>query len=302
MNKPWQILKSGDIVDIIAPAGGLTENELTLSADYLKSLGLHPRFSANIFGDDLFCSNAADIRFDYLYEALCAEDSKAIWCLKGGYGTAHLIPKLNTIFPYPAHCKLVIGFSDITVLHLFLNQKWGWSTMHAPLLWESAAKRIDTKSLDILTGLIFGSIKKANFVLKPLNDITIEKIETSVTGGNLTIVQNSIGTVWQMEATGKIVLLEDIDEAPYRIDRALTHLVQADLLSGAKAIVFGTFTNSDDKKITATLEHFAENMNIPVFSLPDVGHGKTNLPMPLGTKATLTMGKQSALECEGGGQ
>jgi len=300
--KKWQPLKKGDIVDIVAPAYGVKER-VERSINYIKSIGLIPRVPEDFHGEDLFCSNNPKARFTHLKNSLHAEDSKAVWCIQGGYGTAHLIPELENISP-PNNAKLVIGFSDITALHIFLNQKWKWCTVHGPVLWQMADKKITRESEEHLIEIIFGKKKEEKFSLIRINNIGSGEIKSTLTGGNATIIQNSIGTIWQLDSKDKIVLLEEIDEEPYRIDRMLTHITQSGIINKASAIIFGDFNSNkieiDDKKVDSLLRNFSEKLQIPVLRIPGVGHTDTNYPVPMGTKTTISLAKEPFLVSQSG--
>lgn len=301
--KKWQKLNKGDVVDLVAPAYGVNEEDLSEAKKYVESLGLIPRTPANIHGSDLFHSNSDEARLKYLKYALYSEDSKAIWCLKGGYGTARLIPELMKLNP-PNKAKLVIGFSDITALHLFLSQEWGWASLHGPVLWQVAKGKIRQESLKRLKKIMFGKEDSQIFELSKLNKISGEEIKSSVIGGNLTLLQSSIGTSWQLDAKNKILLIEEVDEEAYRVDRMLLHMMQAGSFKGVSAIIIGDF-NSENKKLDEERMEkvhlrFAAQFKIPVLRISGVGHTKLNHPLPFGTKAILKLGAKPSLVCESG--
>ncbi len=287
----WRPLFKGDIVDIIAPAHGISDRDISKASEYIKSLGLTPNIPDNLIGEDLFHSNSHDMRLEHLKNALTNNESKAIWCIKGGYGTAHLIPNL-TEMPKPPNAKLLIGFSDITALHIFLNDKWGWNSLHAPILWQMTGDKISNESAKQLEQLIFGNIKEVSLSLISLNNAIISNIKSTVTGGNLTILQNSIGTDWQIDTVGKILLIEEVDEEPYKIDRSLLHLKQAGIFNDVRAIIFGDFNYKNKAKehdaiILELLLNFTELIDAPVFRATGVGHTEINNAIPLGTEATI---------------
>jgi len=288
--KKFSLLKKNDQVSIIAPGYGGTVEDLEKAVGFIKALGLIPHFPADIFGPDLFCSNNDEYRTNHLIDVLINPKINAIWAFRGGYGTSRVIEALKKIKP-PKMPKLVIGYSDITVLHLFLNQHWKWPTLHAPVL-SNIVERVDEQSRAELRKIIFGEQRVAVFDnLVPLN-ITANRrlnIESSVTGGNMSLVQNSIGTDWEIVTKNKIIFLEDIGEKAYRIDRSLNQFSQAGIFHKAKALVFGQFIEDEtQEKIMPTLERFAHSLKIPVLYCDKIGHGKTNMPLPMGTKAQLS--------------
>lgn len=294
-------LHKGDIIDIIAPASkSLDANDIKNIRDFLLSWDLQPRIPENIYGEDLLCANSDEIRFAHLVDALTNAESKAVWCLRGGYGSARLVENLFKL-PTPKHNKLFMGFSDITVLHLFLQQQWGWQTLHTPSARQVAANSIEPENISELRNIIFGKTNSLEFKLMPLNSSAKKpaQINSSITGGNLSLVQTSVGTPWQVDTKNKVVFLEEVDERGYRIDRALQHLKQANIFENVKAVILGDFIDGAEPNgsslINPVLKRFAEETHIPVLSCPGIGHGKENRPLPLGTSVNLQTGENASL-------
>lgn len=291
------ILKPGDAIEIIAPASRCSDKLLKDIKNILESWQLHCIIEPGLFGNDLLCANSDAQRFKALKNALERSDTKAILCARGGYGSMRLIPELYKI--QNATPKLFIGMSDITALHLFLEQQWQWPTLHAAL----ALDKFSEESVDKLKSILFGGIQQLCFSGTALNEAATKTriIETSITGGNLCLVQTSIGTGWQMNGNQKIIFLEEVSERGYRIDRMLEHLSQAQLFSNAEAIIFGDFIDGNEPNgsslIQPVLKRFAENCSIPVIQMPGIGHGAKSYPLPLGTKVTLTLGDNIKLTC-----
>jgi muramoyltetrapeptide carboxypeptidase len=306
-NKSWLFLKPGDIVDIIAPSSNVPGENLEQyyqqTQEIFASLDLVARIPEDLIipGKDLFSTNSLEYRANHLIDALTNNSSKAVWGIRGGYGAAKLIPFLEKI-PIPEQEKLLLGFSDITALHLFLQHQWHWHTMHAPVINQL----INNYSLlTELKPLLFGQQSEVKYnQITPLNraaqaDITIQ---TEITGGNLSLIQTSLATAWQIKPENKIIFLEEVGERGYRIDRMLNHLLQAGIFAHAKAIIFGEITpefEKDTKELcTLAIETFAKTLSIPAVSLPIIGHNpKCNSPLPLGTKCILELGKKPLLTC-----
>lgn len=285
----YEPLKKGDIVDVMAPAYGVSERDLKRICEYIESIGLVPRVDEEFLSGDIICSASTESRFKQLKNALYAEDSKAIWCVKGGSGSPQLIPLLAELDP-PKKQKLFIAFSDITSIHFFLNQNWGWKTVHGPILWQIARNRIDQESIKQIEDLVFGNDINNEFELthisKTIPNGTIES--DALIGGNLKLVQCSISTIWEIQAENKILLFEDINEKPYQLDRILTHIIQSGLMDGANAIIFGDFEGGDEEMdmplIERVLERFAEQIDIPVFKTTGIGHTERNYAVWFGAK------------------
>lgn len=293
------VLIAGDSVELIAPASRCSDSQLRELKALLESWGLKCIVQEDIFGKDLLCANTDQARFNHLKKALENPATKAIICARGGYGSMRLIPELTKITP-PVAPKIFVGMSDTTCLQLFLQQQWGWPTIHG----AAAPDRFSAESIASLRALLFADTAQAEFKgLIPLNQQASNNqiIESSVTGGNLAIIQAGIGTSWQMDGRGKFILLEEIGERGYRVDRMLEHLHQANIFKGAAAILCADFLGGNEPNgtslIHSVLERFAARCEIPVVKMEGVGHGPTNFPVPCGTPARLHLGTIPQLIC-----
>ncbi len=289
-------LNRGDSVEIIAPASRCTDQHLLELKELLSSWGLNCLVSPEIFGDDLLCANTDEIRFRLLKDALLNPETKAIICARGGYGSMRLIPKLSALTP-PHQPKLFLGMSDITALHLYLQQAWHWPVIHGAL----AKEKFSAESIAATHSLLFDSECSVKFSAVPLNKHAEknDKILASVTGGNLCLIQSSLGTLWQIDSRHKIIFLEEINERGYRVDRMLEQLQQAGIFQHASAIVFGDFLGGNEPDgsslIQPILERFALECKMPVLQIKGIGHGHVNFPMPFGTLVELNLGKQPTI-------
>ena len=302
----WTPLIPGDIIDIIAPASGVETHQMKRVTAFVKTFGFTPRIHKDICGSTPYYAHEDNYRLTQLLEALSAPDSKAVWCLRGGYGCTRLIPKLLAA-PAPEICKLVIGFSDITALHLVFNQHWHWPTLHAPVLFQAIENLVDDVSLAALKNILLGTVPDLTYTpLIPLNAHAKcdGRIQSSIIGGNLSLLVSSLGTDWQLRPSGQILFIEEVSERGYRIDRMLTHLSHAHVLDHVKAILFGDIIGGDEQNgsnfVTHALTSFAAHCPVPVLQCKLFGHGKRNLPLPLYTAANLTLGRGAALTCKTG--
>jgi muramoyltetrapeptide carboxypeptidase len=290
--RKYPILKQGDKVAIMAPAYGVHDRDLRKIESYIKSIGLEPFIPEGFMSGDLIASATEEVRFEQLKYALESDDIKAIWCVKGGSGSPQLIPYLEKM-DKPKNEKLFIAFSDNTSIHFFLNQKWGWQTLHAPILWQIVRERIDKRSIEQVENIIFGRDYKNNFDLQLISDEAPTKKITSeaIIGGNLKLVQCSIGTSWEIESKNKILLFEDINEKPYQLDRIFTHILQSNLLDGADAIIFGDFEGGDidieADLVDKLLKRFSTKVKCPVFRTEGIGHTETNWAVHFGVESTI---------------
>ena len=295
--KPLLKLSQGDHVEIIAPASRCSDQHLDELQALLTSWSLNCSVSPDIFGNDLLCANTDAIRFQLLKNALFNPDTKAIICARGGYGCMRLIPELAKL-KAPIAQKLFVGMSDITALHLYLQQAWQWPVIHGAL----AKNKFSKESIAALKSILFGKTIQQPFAGSPLNlhATKTQTIHAAITGGNLSIVQASIGTPWQIQSDNKIIFLEEINERGYRVDRMLEHLSQANIFQHATAIIFGDFLEGKEPNgnslIQPVLERFANSCDIPVIQIHGIGHGHINFPLVLGIESQLNLGNKITLD------
>lgn len=273
---------------VVAPSSGMEEEKIQEAYDLEKLLPVH--LSKNALHPNLipYNANADKVRADLMIKALNDQNAKVIWALKGGYGSSRILGKLAQISA-PKKAKIFIGYSDLTFIHLFL-QKWGWKTVHGAMLWEILNPSKDEQNFRILAELLSGRRKELIYDgLEPLNEAAKNlkaPIQATIIGGNLTCLAHTIGTPWTLDATGRILFLEDVKEQGYRLDRLLTHLHEAGLLKNVQAVLFGNFTEGDEY-IEFALERFAHSFDKPVFRSVSFGHGQTNYPLVFNAPATI---------------
>ncbi|CAM3067897.1 LD-carboxypeptidase [Legionella steigerwaltii] len=296
--KKLPVLTPGDSIEIIAPSSRSTDSQLFELKELLESWELNCIVQEDIFARDLLCANTDEMRFKHLKNALLNPKTKAVICVRGGYGSTRLIPKLATIHP-PEMVKIFVGISDITCLHLYLQQHWDWPTIHG----AAAPDKFSKESIAAVKSILFGDTPIQFNNLIPLNTHAKKDgfIKSQVTGGNLAMIQCGIGTCWQMDGHNKIILLEEIGERGYRVDRMLEHLQQANIFTDAAAIILGDFLEGLEPNGSSLIEpillRFAESSAFPVLRIPGIGHGPINYPIPLGTEVHLQLGAHPQLTC-----
>ena len=292
-------LKPGSIVDLVAPGSTSPIDEVSRGIKLLESWGLRPRLPKKLQKNFLYHSNTDINRFQFLSEALLNEESDAVWCLRGGYGSVRLVPMLNQLNK-PKRRKLFIGISDVTSIHLFLNQKWKWPTLHGPVVVKIGSDKISAAGRNEIKKIVFGEKEYVSFKnLRPLNQSATKAesrlIAGKIFGGNLMTLQSSIGTVCSLDCRDRILFIEEISERGYRVDRMLTHLLQAGCLKGVKAVVIGEFMGGDEPHakinlVKPALKRFCQESDFPVFGYLPVGHSNIQMTLPFGTEATIKSG------------
>lgn len=237
-------------------------------------------------------------RLKQLRKALYAEDSSAVWCVRGGYGALRLMPPMWD-WRAPERVKPLIGFSDITTLHSFLNGQWGWPSIHGPLLDRFGRGDNQVKETRELFGLLLGV--KSGVEFKGLKFVSHSKrsqgklIKGPVVGGNLAVIQSSIGTPYEVAPKGCIVFFEDVGERPHRVDRMLTQLIQAGYFNQVQAVVFGPMLVGQRRDHLVMwneiMPRFARAVSFPVLRGMPVGHGDVQRPLPLFTSGVLDVNR-----------
>lgn len=287
-------------IEIIAPASGFDiSNEAINKA--AEKFGFIAKIPANlqIHGDDPYSASSETNRLMQLVNALESPETDIIWAFRGGYGSARLLS--NHFNPH--HQKLLIGYSDITAMHLYFIKHFNWQTLHARSISEYA-RNMGTEEETLRLKQVFAGEKTFINDFIPLNQAakTCGAIEAKITGGNLCLIENSLGTNWEIDAKDKIVLIEEIGERGYRVDRSLLHLVQAGVFEHARAVIIGDILCAKEadgsKKCDFAISRFAQSLSIPVVQCDKIGHGKDNWPIPLNTPAVLKLGEIIELEVD----
>lgn len=292
-------INPGDLVRVVAPGGKGTVQNLQLIKTYVESLGLVAQITDNIYNqDEPFYSNFDEFRANDLISAILNDNCKVIWCIRGGSGCNRLINYLEERLPSePPTAKLFIGYSDITVLHIYLQKKYNWQTVHGAMLEAIVNGSYDQSSETVvsLVGLIFNRLTSICYPTlqrfdegEPLGN----PLNAPIVGGNLTLVEASIGTSWEIGTQDKILFLEDISIAAYSMERSLEHLKQAGLFNSVQAVIFGDFIDADSQNLIQYVQkRFATDSMIrcPVFVIQGIGHGRINLPLPFNTHGEIKL-------------
>ncbi|MDR1983010.1 MAG: LD-carboxypeptidase [Holosporaceae bacterium] len=266
---------------VIAPSSGLSMQDIArmkvLANKYNINIPANVLIDKNLMGEMVSDTNKSK----KLMEAINS-DHKIIWAIRGGYGAAMLIDYLNKL-PIPGENKTIVGFSDITSLNLFISQKWkNWKVIHSHTLARLLDRSYANETFRTLLDILENKIEKYDInKMLPLNKRaeTSKLIVGQLTGGNLSIIETSLKTCWEIETKNKIIFLEDTNVTPERIYRSLYHLKESNKLSNIKAVIFGYFHNSNQRKLHKYLREFAKTLDVPVFMTDLFGHGDNNMPL-----------------------
>lgn len=224
------------------------------------------------------------------------DESKIVWCIRGGRSPSRLIPLLEQRLPTTLNHKIIIGQSAITILHLYLQHKYGWQTIHGSNLDYVGIGLYDESeegqaSLVALTDLIFE--RHESICLPSMKRIdsrsSVEEIKSRVVGGNLELVETSLATFWQIDTRDRIAFFEDVGRPAWRIEMSLDHMKLAGIFDHVVAVVFGDVTSTDnDTLMDIAFQRFAQSVSFPVFKLSGIGHENINYPLPLLAPAQIT--------------
>jgi muramoyltetrapeptide carboxypeptidase len=272
-------LHDGDTIGIVAPAGPFDRELFEQGLAVIHSMGFATKTDPRIFSREGYLAGTDASRSAQFNAMMTDDDVHAVMCARGGYGSLRMLEALD----YPAiesSAKALIGFSDITALHRAVLLWSSLITLHGPMV--TTLPRCDEQSriswYRTLTEPVAPSMDLSHArVLKP------GTAEGELAGGNLATLCHLTGTRLGMGFAGQILLLEEIGEAPYRIDRMLTQMKMAGLFAGLAGVVLGSFEDcgSMDEIEALVLERFAD-VSIPIVSGACVGHGRSNLTVPLG--------------------
>ena len=293
-----EYLKSGDTISIIAPSGVLNnfDNKITKAINIFKSWGLNVVIGNHIFDKNGHFAGTDKNREKDFQKALDNKNIKAIWCARGGYGAVRIIDNLN-FDSYLKNPKWIIGFSDITVIHNKLNLL-NSESIHAMMITGFDDIDQNNDSLSKLKNVLFGD--NLSYSINSNKNNKTGKSEGILVGGNLTLIQSTIGSKTELKMKDKILFIEEIGEYAYHIDRMLHSLKRADYFENCKGLIVGQISdvkkNTTDfgRSINELILDVLDEYNFPIlFDFP-AGHEKTNFPIILGRKVILDVSKSDS--------
>lgn len=294
-------LRPGDTVGLIEPAGFTVDRfDLAVILDTVRAMGLVPKPAPHVMkrygylaGTDK--ERAADVNAMFADPAV-----RAIFAVRGGWGSARTLPYLD-FATIQANPKLLVGFSDVTALHLALAAKTGCPSIHGPTLssswgalsWDSF-KRLafdgETPTYSMPAGGEDRLIQRRSRV----RTFGGGKATGRLIGGNLAVFAAMVGTPYMPDMTGAILFLEEVDEAEYRIDRMMTQLALSGILGKVAGVVFGQCTNcgTDDSpgigfSLSEILDNHLEPLGVPAFQGAPFGHVANQVSLPVGIRAEI---------------
>lgn len=294
-------LEKGDKVALVSPASNVTDLlDVYRAQEICDKLGLNTIMPKSIVKTASgYKTRSADERVDELHQAFADKSIKGIFSIRGGYGSAELLDKLDYEL-IKNNPKIICGYSDITALLTGINKKTGLVTFHSPVML-SEFDEISYNSFEkiLFSSIAFGKLKN------PISDDIRSANPTiaindgiargELVGGNLSLITSLIGTPFQIETDEKILFLEDVGEAPYRLERMLTQMRMAGMLDKLKGVVIGkcddctagSSQSSWDRSELEVYNYIFAGMNYPVFYGLLFGHTSTQYTIPIGVKAEI---------------
>ena len=277
-------LEPGARIGIVAPAGPFDDETFSRGVRILEKMGFEVVVPPELLDARGYLAGSDGRRARFVNQLFADKSIDAIVCARGGYGSIRILQLLDyeTIAHNP---KVFIGFSDITVLLNVLLNRCGMATFHGPVVTSLADAPDETRNALVKA---IASDTRIEFRLPGGTAVKPGLGTGPVCGGNLTILCHLVGTPYVPDFSGKILLLEDRAEAPYRIDRMLVHMKLAGCFENLAGIVLGSFEDcgSMETILNIVSDVFAAHP-IPILAGLDVGHGKNNLTVPFGLEATL---------------
>jgi muramoyltetrapeptide carboxypeptidase len=298
-------LRAGDALRVVSLSSPVHEDRVRKGVTELERLGYRALWNpSEVLAKDGFFAGSVAERSAALKSALHEGDTRAVICSRGGYGVNYLLDSLHVALESP---KLFVGYSDLTSLQIFLWQRFRWVTLYGPMVaagldgGANGAHGYEPESFRHAT-----TATKHGWAVKLDGAETIVRgadgaAEGTLLGGCLTLIYTSIGTPWELETEGALLVLEDRGMKPWQVDRALTHLQQAGKFRGVTGIVLGDFPECEGPAGNETVRNVVARilgpLGIPVVYGAAIGHtARAMLTLPLGVRAKLDAGPPPWLE------
>ena len=293
MRKP-RALKKGDTIGVVAPASPVDKEKADMAAGALEELGFKAVLGESCYGKYGYLSGSDELRAGDINSMFKDKNIDGIFCLRGGYGALRILDMLDyeMIRKNP---KVFAGYSDITAIHGALGRKCGLVTFHGPMVASSMIDGFDEYSRDVFMRAIT-SKQPLGAICNPCGEavkcLVPGEAGGKLTGGNLTLISLTLGTPYEIDTKDKLLFIEDVGEATYRIDGMLSHLKLAGKLDECRGIILGNFKNCSPKNerdlsLMEVIRDIIEPLGKPVVYNLLSGHCVPNITLPLGVHARM---------------
>lgn len=283
-------LKPGDSVGVVAPSRKISDAELQPAIATLQSWGLTVKTGKNIYSSYNQFAGNDNARASDFQSMLDDTLVKAIFCARGGYGALRMIDLID-FSGFTAHPKWIVGYSDATVFHSHIARYTSAESLHAAMPFDF---KKDSESLELLRKTLFGEPIEYTLVPHPLNRNGAGI--GALAGGNLSLLYALASTPSDLDFSGKILFIEDLDEYLYHLDRMMQQLKRAGKLGKLKGLIVGSFTEMKDnttpfgKTAEEIIAEAVEEYEYPVCYGFPAGHGTKNYPLIMSRKAEVNVG------------
>jgi muramoyltetrapeptide carboxypeptidase len=300
MVKPKR-LKPGDRIALLAPASPVTEEKLVLAIDSVEFLELKPVVYPSATMSHGYLSGPDEARAADINNAFADPDINGIFCLRGGYGVSRIL-NLIDFKMIAGNPKIFLGYSDITGLHVALNQLCDLITLHGPMP-SRGWRTLDPITLKSLTGSLFSPYPAGP--VPPIDGETIQTIHPGtakgqIVGGNLSLLVSTLGSPYEVDTKNKILFIEEVEERNYKVDRGLMSLALAGKFSDCCGIILGTWADVGDPDVlpknNLTLDQIFEEVVKP-YGKPTINNFRAGHIYP---QITIPMGATVEIDAESG--
>ncbi|MEV4682949.1 S66 peptidase family protein [Streptomyces kurssanovii] len=285
-------LRAGDRVAVVAPSGPVPEDRLDAGLDILRGWDLDPVVLPHVRDTHPelgYLGGTDEARARDLTQAWCDPSVSAVICARGGYGVQRMVDLADWDAMRAAAPKVFVGYSDITALHEAFAVRLGLATLHGPMTGTETFLK-DARTQDSLRATLFEpeTVQQLHG-LGDTRPMVSGRARGVTLGGCVSLIAADLGTPHaRPSARGGLLLIEDVEEENYRLDRILTQLLRAEWLDGVAGVVLGSWAQCGPyEQIRAVLADRLGGLGVPVVEEFGFGHGPTNLTMPLGVPAVL---------------
>ncbi|MBS4192581.1 LD-carboxypeptidase [Bacillus sp. FJAT-49705] len=295
-----QRLRKGDAIGIIAPASPPNQENLKRSLSFLEELGLEVKIGNHVYDQYGYLAGNDEDRLIDLHSMFMDKEVKAIICAGGGYGTGRIASNID--YEMIKHNpKIFWGYSDITFLHTAIHGQTGLVTFHGPMLASDIGKEdVHPLSKEYFKQLFEPTSIQYTNEISPLETLIEGEANGRITGGNLSLIASTIGTPFEIDTKGALLLIEDINEEPRSIDRMLNQLHMAGKLYDAAGLIIGDFNNCVPERelslsLDEVIDHYTQLANKPAMKGFKFGHCSPHVSIPLGVQAEMNTEKKQLI-------
>ena len=286
-------LKPGDTIALTATARSITAEQIDQAVRELEQAGFRVLIDEALFRVHHQFGGTDSERADFFNKMLLNPEVKAMWNVRGGYGTGRMVDGIDFDL-LQRHPKWLIGFSDYTVIHGHLNRQLQMASLHATMpifMWNKEGEELEQVRRAIKSMIQVLKGESISMDLKACKQYNIQEFEGEVVGGNLSVLLSIMGTDSEPDLNGKILFIEDLDEYFYHVDRMMQTLHRSGKLSGLKALLVGSFIQMHDHTVpfgydveAIVLDH-CQRYGYPIIMDVNAGHHLENMAIPFGVPA-----------------